>query len=423
MDKQILNAVKNLEKRVVDLYYKVKNNSTTPGPTGTTGPQGPQGIAGVNGIPGPVGPMGLVWKGAWVSGTSYILNDAVGENGASWFCILATSGTTAPHLDGTHWALLASQGAVGLTGPQGPTGATGAASTLTSGNITATALFPVLTYDLNYVTTAAYNRGVLLPTTTVLGKEVIVYANNLYQDRTIAVKVDLLNSPNISFQGTSSYTSQLDIKANENYKFTHLGNGYWKAEAIGATLAQVTKVGNLIQNGTQTTLLDAGILQIADGYYGVYINPYGLVLNNNTLYGVTIKGPSTCAAPRVITFPDKDGVIALVSVNTTENIASSTGSAPFPYSNSNFAKFTTGSSYALPIATLGDIKYVLTTAAATLWASPNPGNDGANNNFITPDGNGNSYISLLANKSYKFTYIGRYGNTYGYWTAEIMNNI
>jgi hypothetical protein len=96
-----------------------------PGPTGAQGVAGPTGPAGV---PGPVGPAGLTWRSTWVSGTSYILNDAVGYNGASYYCILATSGTTNPASNTTNWALLASQGAIGATGAtglQGPTGATG----------------------------------------------------------------------------------------------------------------------------------------------------------------------------------------------------------------------------------------------------------------------------------------------------------
>lgn len=95
---------------------------------GVPGPQGIQGPVGPAGPIGPVGPAGLTWQGAWVSGTSYSLNDAVGYGGASYFCILATSGTTAPDLDTTHWALLASQGAqgpAGATGAQGPTGPAG----------------------------------------------------------------------------------------------------------------------------------------------------------------------------------------------------------------------------------------------------------------------------------------------------------
>jgi hypothetical protein len=119
MDKQILNAIKNLEKRVVDLYYRVKIGNSTPGPIG------PQGVQGIAGLPGPIGPAGLTWQGSWTSGVSYVKDNAVGYGGASYFCILATSGTTTPNLDTTHWALLASQGAVGPTGVQGPTGAQG----------------------------------------------------------------------------------------------------------------------------------------------------------------------------------------------------------------------------------------------------------------------------------------------------------
>lgn len=89
------------------------------------GPQGPQGVQGPAGPLGPVGPAGLEWQGAWVSGTSYVADDAVGYNGASYFCILATSGTTTPNLATTNWALLASQGAQGPQGVQGPTGAQG----------------------------------------------------------------------------------------------------------------------------------------------------------------------------------------------------------------------------------------------------------------------------------------------------------
>jgi hypothetical protein len=121
-------------------------------PAGAVGPQGPQGIQGVQGsigsqgiqgvqgntgpqgVPGPVGPAGLEWKGSWVSGDSYIEDDAVGYDGASYFCILATSGTIAPDLDTTHWALLAAEGlqgpagatgAIGATGPTGPQGVQG----------------------------------------------------------------------------------------------------------------------------------------------------------------------------------------------------------------------------------------------------------------------------------------------------------
>lgn len=195
---------------------------------------GPQGIPGPTGPPGPVGPAGLEWRGSWVSGTSYVADDAVGYNGASWFCILATSGTTTPNLDTTHWALLAAQGA------QGPPG---------------------------------------IPGTSI--------------------------------------------------------------------------------------------------------------------------------------------------VASTENLASNTNSAPFPDISKTFTFcVSTGFAYALPSnPILGDIRYVRTVGAINFWASPNPGNDGANNYFITPIGNGNSFITLQSQKCYRFTYLGRFGGVPGYWTVEIMNNI
>ena len=98
-------------------------------PQGAQGPMGPQGVA------GPVGPAGLTWQGAWISAHSYVLNNAVGYGGASWFCILATSGTTTPNLDPTHWALLASQGSPGAQGPQGIQGPQGPAGSGGGGSL------------------------------------------------------------------------------------------------------------------------------------------------------------------------------------------------------------------------------------------------------------------------------------------------
>lgn len=107
------------------------------GPAGAQGPQGlagPQGPQGSQGIPGPIGPAGLTWKGAWSASGTYVKDDVVGFNGASWFCLAPVSNTNStPDIDTTKWALLASQGAagpqgpMGLTGPAGPSGAQGPA--------------------------------------------------------------------------------------------------------------------------------------------------------------------------------------------------------------------------------------------------------------------------------------------------------
>jgi len=90
------------------------------GPTGAQGPAGPQGVA------GPVGPAGLNWQGAWSAAGTYVIDDAVGYGGASWFCIANVGpSVTTPDLDPTNWALLASQGSPGIAGPQGIQGVAG----------------------------------------------------------------------------------------------------------------------------------------------------------------------------------------------------------------------------------------------------------------------------------------------------------
>ena len=106
-----------------------------PGPTGATGatgstgivgPQGVQGLQGFQGVAGAVGPAGLNWQGGWSALGVYVIDDAVGYGGASWFCISNIGPVpTTPNLDPTHWSLLASQGAVGQQGAQGIQGIQG----------------------------------------------------------------------------------------------------------------------------------------------------------------------------------------------------------------------------------------------------------------------------------------------------------
>lgn len=101
---------------------------------GHAGPQGPQGITGATGAQGA---RGLVWRGAWVALGSYQPDDAVQDDGHSYVCVAAVSGSTAPADDAMHWSLLAARGAqgpqglqglqgpAGPEGPQGPVGETG----------------------------------------------------------------------------------------------------------------------------------------------------------------------------------------------------------------------------------------------------------------------------------------------------------
>lgn len=97
------------------------------GPAGPQGPQGAQGPLGPTGPEGPVGavgPSGLVWRGAWSSGTSYVVDDAVSHGGFAWIAEAPSTNDPPPS---ANWTELSSPGATGPAGPQGPAGAQGAA--------------------------------------------------------------------------------------------------------------------------------------------------------------------------------------------------------------------------------------------------------------------------------------------------------
>lgn len=117
---------------------------------GPAGPQGIQGPEGPQGDLGPVGPAGLEWQGLWDADTAYSADDAVGYNGASWFCInpISTTGNDNPEADTVTWALLAAQGAQGSQGVQGaqgpqgiqgPQGSSGSPSSLVSQQVNVSA--------------------------------------------------------------------------------------------------------------------------------------------------------------------------------------------------------------------------------------------------------------------------------------------
>lgn len=104
------------------------------GPQGEVGPVGAQGPAGAQ---GPVGPAGLTWRGLWSADTTYAPDDAVDENGASWFAATTPGVGVNPNPSGdgvtaqAPWALLSAVGAVGPQGPTGEQGPAGLSSILT----------------------------------------------------------------------------------------------------------------------------------------------------------------------------------------------------------------------------------------------------------------------------------------------------
>lgn len=192
------------------------------------GPIGPQGATGATGPQGPVGPAGLNWQGEWTTGNSYLVDDAVGYNGASYFCVVDIDPSNEnPSDDAIHWGLLASQGAVGPTGPAGPTGPQGPQGDVsipngTVGAVPYTIPNTPLIYDINLV----YNNGgtFSLPSLTnnYLGKEITV----LCTANSVLIKPSLLGAT-ISSTNINGWSGQFQVLENQRVKFVYTGNDYW----------------------------------------------------------------------------------------------------------------------------------------------------------------------------------------------------
>ena len=263
------------------------------GPAGATGPQGPSGDGGATGPvgdkgdAGPVAPAGLVWKGQWASGTPYILNDTVGYNGASYFCILAISGILSPPSDPTHWALLAAQGA---TGPQGAIGATGAPGSLgpvgpagpqgvpgTAGGLSSlngltnsTQLFTVGTAGTDFNIVSGGNTHTFnVPNASLTAR-------------------GFINTTTQTFAGNKTFDDNVSVIGTFNLYDT-VPAGY----------------GSIGFNNNEFTVTDATSNQL------FYTDSLGTVQFNNAPYTQTLdfSGVTT----RSYIFPDLDGTIALTS--------------------------------------------------------------------------------------------------------------
>lgn len=213
------------------------NQFITPGPAG---PQGIQGPIGPQGIPGPVGPAGLNWQGAWSAASSYVVDDAVGYGGASWFCINPVGPTaTTPDNDPTNWALLASQGAQGIQGipgaqgPTGPQGPAGTAAPYTNSTVIAVSSSPgtVMTADINSIVASNSNWYVRLPQGVIAGKEVFVYGSIQVGTGWTNVQPFNLGSTIISNKSNQS-TGQFQVYLGDIVRFTSAGNDFWIAENI-----------------------------------------------------------------------------------------------------------------------------------------------------------------------------------------------
>lgn len=220
------------------------------------GSEGPQGIQGPSGPPGPVGPAGLEWQGAWDTDSQYAVNDAVGFDGASYFCILEITGTgnDNPESNTANWALLASQGADGPQGAQGPTGPQGpqgVAPVKTKGFVYGSGVSyfeqVVLPHDINVVFDGSEGSSFKLPDTTVAGKEVIV---------------DIMGNNSCTFYGftgglafetaVNGTSGQIVAAFNDLIKFTSLGGNFWLVQYLPRVYPKLNGKNLVAQNAVYT---------------------------------------------------------------------------------------------------------------------------------------------------------------------------
>lgn len=313
--------------------YTIQDIADTVG----TGAQGPQGVQGPAGPPGPVGPAGLNWQGSWVSGTAYVANDAVGYDGASWFCILATSGTTAPDVDTTHWALLASQGADGAQGVQGPTGPQGPAggagtlqqafdngNTMVSGNFKTGVFY--LTNGVSVENTSTLSKTTLETTKITLTKNATgLKTTNLLQavtptaNRTIYFPdangtVALVN--HTSYVSTIQFNSGGSILENiafsdivDGISYTQTGTGVYELVSTGKFTANKTIINPFAYQGSTT---DSGAVRLPIyssnaivGYYWLQRTSTNTVLLNVVDTSQSPVNPFTLLGTRKLTIDIK----------------------------------------------------------------------------------------------------------------------
>lgn len=244
------------------------------GAAGSTGPQGIQGIQGVQGVQGntgPQGPSGLNWLSDYNGATTYVVDDAVYQNGSSYVCILSTTGNAPPN--GTYWTLLAQSGNATTSVTLDNTGLkvydTNASHTLqiTPGsNITANRVFTLVTGDADrtFTLNASVTLDQNLQTTdspqfgglTVYGADDGAGAGptlTLQRHSTTPAAFDLLGS--LSFVGRDSAANTQEYAAVRGKIATATSGAedgqveFWVANAGTLTRVADFRKGGLVMTG------------------------------------------------------------------------------------------------------------------------------------------------------------------------------
>jgi hypothetical protein len=307
---------KNLNKMVFknDLgIITPLDNTNVPGPVGPTGPQGPQGPTGAAGTTGatgatgatgpagaqgPVGPAGLNWQGAWSASGTYVVDDAVGYGGASWFCIANVGpSVTTPDLDPTNWALLASQGA---TGPQGPAGVNGAAGAAGAQGPQGIAGPNIVVIDSTGITSGTATRVLFESTANQVSEDARFLYNSAISSLNNTGKANVLTNTAFGHEALSNTSATGDTNTAIGYSaLTNTTTGFSNTAVGYNTLASNTiNTGNTAighsalanNNGNDNIALGYSALQgngagsqnISIGYGTLIINDTG---SNNVALG------------------------------------------------------------------------------------------------------------------------------------------
>jgi len=194
--------------------------------------------------------------------------------------------------------LTGSQGVQGVPGIQGVPGA--GATTKTYGLVsTSNNPYTTLVYDFNDVTTPSTNQGILLPTTTVIGTEIVLFSS--INNETFSVYTD---NTEINFtirnKNIDNIAALASILPGDTYRFVLLalindGKGgslpFWFTESINGIVYKYNN-NNLIEQGFDiiTTAQDLTLVPLSSSYlqsqYGntrgitVYCTNIGLAYTN-----------------------------------------------------------------------------------------------------------------------------------------------